>query len=106
MMFVYYKCYISIELMFVKEQMFIKQVHQKSVIFVTIYFLNYSFKFQSNVCNRCHNLLTMSMKLSDIAISNIRGSNYRCIVSLVSENEAINLMQCAAKKATKNPDAL
>ena len=71
MMFVYYKCYISIELMFVKELMFIKQVHQKSVIFVTIYFLNYSFNFQPNVCNRCHNLLMMSMKHSDIAISNI-----------------------------------
>ena len=57
------------------------------------YFLNYSFKFQPNVCNRCHDLLMMSMNLSDIAILNIRGSNYRCIVSLISKNEAINLMQ-------------
>ena len=32
------------------------------------YFLNHSFKFQSNVCNRSHDLLMMSMKLSDIAI--------------------------------------
>ena len=31
------------------------------------YFLNYSFKFQPNVCNRCHDLL-MSMNLSGIAI--------------------------------------
>ena len=31
------------------------------------YFLKYSFKFQSNVCNRCHALLMMSMNLSDIA---------------------------------------
>ena len=31
-------------------------------------FLNYSFKFQSNACNRCHDLLMMSMNLSDIAI--------------------------------------
>ena len=57
------------------------------------YFLNYSFKFQPNVCNRRHDLLMMSMNLSDIAILNIRGSNYRCIVSLISKNEAINLMQ-------------
>ena len=28
--------------------------------------LNYSFKFESNVCNRCHDLL-MSVNLSDIA---------------------------------------
>ena len=27
------------------------------------YFLNYSFKFQPNVCNRCHDLLMMSVNL-------------------------------------------
>ena len=59
------------------------------------YFLNYSFKFQPNVCNRRHDLLTMSMSLNDIAILNIRGSDYRCIISLISKNEAINLMQNA-----------
>ena len=57
------------------------------------YFLNYSFKFQPNVCNRCHDLLMMSMNLSDIAILNIKGSDYRCIISLISKNEAINLLQ-------------
>ena len=35
------------------------------------------------------------MNLSDIAILNIKGSDYRCIISLISENEAINLMQNA-----------
>ena len=35
------------------------------------YFLNKGFKFQSNECNRCHDLLMMSMNLSDIAILNI-----------------------------------
>ena len=38
------------------------------------YFLNYSFKFQPNVCNRCHDLLMMSMNLSDIAILNIKSA--------------------------------
>ena len=32
------------------------------------YFLNYSFKFQPNVCTRCHDLLMISMNLSDIDI--------------------------------------
>ena len=32
------------------------------------YFLNNHFKFQPNVCSGCHNLLIMSMNLSDIAI--------------------------------------
>ena len=59
------------------------------------YFINYSFKFQPNVCNRCHNLILMSMNLSDIAILNIKDSNYRCIISLISKNETINLIQNA-----------
>ena len=56
------------------------------------YFLNYSFKFQPNVCNRCHDLLMMSMNLSDIAILNINGSDCRCIITLIRNNEAIKLM--------------
>ena len=41
------------------------------------YFLNYSFKFKKNVCNRCHDLLMMFVNLSDIAILNIKGCDYR-----------------------------
>ena len=65
------------------------------------YFLNYSFMFQPNVCNRCHDLLMMSVNLSDIAILNIKGSDYCCIISLICKNEAINLIQNAdlAKKS-------
>ena len=56
------------------------------------YFLNCSFKFQPNVCNRCQDLLMMSMNLNDIAILNIKGSDYCCIISLISKTEAMNLM--------------
>ena len=55
-------------------------------------FLNLSFKFQPNVCNRCHDLIMMSMNLSNIAILNVKGSDYHCIISLIRKNEAINLM--------------
>ena len=57
------------------------------------YFLNYSFNFQPSFCNRCHDLLMMSMNLSDTVVLNIKGSDYRCIINLISKNEAINLMQ-------------
>ena len=60
-----------------------------------LYFLNYNFKFQPNACNRYHDLLMLFINLSNIAISNIKGSNYCCIISLISKNEAINLMQNA-----------
>ena len=53
------------------------------------YFLNYSFQFQPNVCNRCHDLLMMSINLSDTTMLNIEGPDYCCIISLMSKNEAI-----------------
>ena len=59
------------------------------------HFLNYSFKFQTNVCNRCHNLLMISLDFSDTVILNITGSHYRFIISLISKNEAMNLLQDA-----------
>ena len=59
------------------------------------YFLNYSFKFQPNVCNRCHDLLMMPINLSNIAILNIKDSDYCCIISLISKNEVIKLLQNA-----------
>ena len=49
------------------------------------YFLNSSFKFQPNVCHICYDLLMMSMKPSNIAISNIKGSDYHCMVILISK---------------------
>ena len=77
---------------FLKELMLIKQVNQKSAIFVIIdIFLNKGFKFQPNVCNRCNDLLMMSLNLSDIAILNIKSTDYRCIISGISKSEAINL---------------
>ena len=49
------------------------------------YFLNYSFQLQSNVCNRCHDLLVMSINLTNIATLNIKDSDYRCITSLINK---------------------
>ena len=51
--------------------------------------------FQPNVCNEFHDLLMMYMNLGDIDILNIKSSDYCCIISLISKNEAINLMQNA-----------
>ena len=85
-----------IELSILKESILIKQVHQKSVMFVTIGIFFYCcFKFQPNVCNRCHDLLMMSVNLSDITILKIKGYEYCCIISLISKNETIKLLQNA-----------
>ena len=80
--------------------MLIKQVHQKCYICHHWYFLNYSFKFQPNVYNRCHDLLMMSMNLTALAV---KSSEFCCIISLISKNEVIKLMHnanLAEKKGT------
>ena len=51
------------------------------------YFLDKGFKFQPNVCNGCHDLL-MSMNFNDIAILNIKGADFHCIISTISKKEA------------------
>ena len=57
------------------------------------YFLDKGFAFQSDPHNGCHDLLMMSMNLSDIAILNIKGANYCFNNSGISKCEAIDLMQ-------------
>ena len=92
-MFVYYKCYIIIELMYLKELMLIRQANQECDICHYWYLLDKGFKFQPHVCNGCHDLLLMSMNLSDIAILNIQGTDCCCVTIQISKSEAINLMQ-------------
>ena len=57
------------------------------------YFLNKGFKFQPNVCNKCYGLFMIGMNLSDIIILSIQDAFYCCIISGITKNEAINLMQ-------------
>ena len=57
------------------------------------YFLDKGFNFQPHVCNRCHDLLMTSMKLRYVAILNIKGADYCCIIRGISKSEAKHLMQ-------------
>ena len=78
---------------FLKELMLIRQANRKSDICHYWYFLNKGFKFQPYVCNRCHDLLIMSMNLSNIFILKIKSADYYCIITGISKSEAINLLQ-------------
>ena len=55
------------------------------------YFLDDGFKFQPNVFNGCHDVLMMSMNLSNIAIWNINSAYYHCIIAGISKSDAINM---------------
>ena len=57
------------------------------------YFLDKWFKFQTDVCNGCHDILMISMNLSDIVFLKVFGVNYSCIISRISKSEAVNLLQ-------------
>ena len=56
-------------------------------------FLDKVLKIQLYVCNGYHDVLMMSMNLSDITILNINSVDYRCSINEISKNEAINVMQ-------------
>ena len=58
--------FIMIELIFLKQLMLIRQANQKSVMFV-------------------HDLLMMSINLSDIVILSIKGADYHRIISGISK---------------------
>ena len=65
-------------------------------IFIYIYiYITKPLRFQPNVCNRYHDWLMMPINLGNIAILNIKGSDYCCIISLINKNKAINLLQNA-----------
>ena len=56
------------------------------------YFWNKGFKFQPNLCNRCHDLIMISMKLSDIAITKMKNTDYLCIITGISKSIAMKLL--------------
>ena len=57
--------------------------------------LRKGFKFQAYVWNRYHDLLMMSISLCNMAVLNIKNADYCCIISAISKNEIIDLMQNA-----------
>ena len=48
------------------------------------YFLDKEFKCEPDVSNGCHDVLLMSMNLSDIIILNIHGADCHCVISGIS----------------------
>ena len=76
-----------------EELISIKQMHQKSVIFVIIGILKILvLKYEPYLCNGGHDLIQKAMNFNDIAIVSIKESDYRNHVWYVSKNDAINIM--------------
>ena len=54
------------------------------------YFKDVGFRFETHVCNKCHNVLVTAYELKNVAILNVKGVDFRCILRGVSRNEAVN----------------
>ena len=56
-------------------------------------FLDKAFKFQPYACNWCHDMSMLSMNPDDIALLNICGTDYFCIIDRINKIEPISLQQ-------------
>ena len=48
-----------------------------------------AFKFEEHVCNRCHDLLTVTYSLKNIAILSAKRATFRCLLMGISRNEVL-----------------
>ena len=77
-----------------KELILIKQMHQKSVIFLIDYnFLDKDFKYESYLFNGCHDLMQKTMTFNDIAIVSVKISDYRIYFEYMGKDNAINIIK-------------
>ena len=59
-------------------------------------FFNHGFKFQYSLCNVCHDLTMLSVKIRHVVIITIKNVDYRCVTHNISKSEAINLLKHSA----------
>ena len=74
-----------------------KEVHQTSaskecMLYHYWYFKDVGFRFQSHVCNKCHDVLMTAYKLKNIAILNVKGVDFRCILWGISRDELVGIL--------------
>ena len=54
------------------------------------YFKEIGFKFERHVCNKCHDVLMTTNELKNIAILDVKGVDFRCVLWGISRDEAVN----------------
>ena len=62
------------------------------------YFKDIGYKFESHVCNKCHDVLMAVYELQNIAILNVKAVDYRRIIWGISKNEAVNIQNNSVLK--------
>ena len=54
------------------------------------YFKDVGFTFEPHICNKCHDVLMTAYELKNIAILNVKGADFKCILSGINRDEAVN----------------
>ena len=55
------------------------------------YFKNVGFEFEPHVSNKCHDFFLMTAyEFENIAILNVKGVDFRCVLWGISRNEAVD----------------
>ena len=54
------------------------------------YFKDVRFKLEPYVCNKCHDILMAAYELKNIAILNVEGVDFRCILWGINRDEVVN----------------
>ena len=57
------------------------------------YFSDRNFKYESYLCNCCHDLMQKAINFNDVAIVSVKGSDYRIHFWYMSKNDTINIMK-------------
>ena len=65
---------INARLWHFRRNWYLKQMHQKNVMFAII-----GFKYEPYPCNDCHDLIQKAINFNDVAIVSAKGSYYRII---------------------------
>ena len=56
------------------------------------YFKDIDFKYESYLCNECHDLMQKAISFNDVAIVYVKGSAYRIRFWYMSKDDAISIM--------------
>ena len=65
----------------------------KECIICYHWFFHHGFMFQDFVCTGCHDLTTLCLHISGIAIITVKNIDYHCIIYNIRKSKAINVLK-------------
>ena len=80
------------EFKFQKELMLVNQKKKSKECMICCYwyFKDISYRFKLYLCNKYHDIKMMAYELENIAVLNVEGVDYRCVLWKMTKNDGIN----------------